>query len=111
MAQKITKNQLKTIIKRAVNENSYANEAMMISGSGGRGSDMKKFVMFSMNYPLDWIEEIWGTPESKNSVQHMKEKFKKAVGRFGVAGAMCGFYMDLDSENRNLLEEYIRNYY
>lgn len=104
MAQKIKLNDLKKIVNQVMNEG-------MMGGSGGSGSDMKKFVMFAFNYPPFWIQDIWGRPDSKNSVEHMRDKFRKALGKYGEVGAMCGFYMDLDSENRSLLEEYIREHY
>jgi hypothetical protein len=97
ITKKISLNELRTLVKQTIKEE-----------VGGKSS-INKFVYFSQNYPNDFIEQIWGT--SGNMSKHLNDKFSLYYDKHGSVGAMVGFYMNLDSENQKMLEEYIINNY
>jgi hypothetical protein len=42
---------------------------------------------------------------------HLKGKFSMYLNRYGSEGAMPIFYLNLDGENRRILENYVMNNY
>lgn len=93
--KKIKLSELKNIVKELIKEETNPR------------SDINKFVYFSMNYPGNFIEQIWDS----RIADHLKGKFDTAYKKYGSVGAMVGFYINLDNENQKMLEDYITNNY
>lgn len=68
-----------------------------------------KFNMFSLNYPNDFIEKIWGGGNVISD--HLKMKFDHSYDQYGSKAAMLMFWTELDSENRRMLQEYVIDNY
>lgn len=62
-----------------------------------------KFVMFSMNYPHNWIEKCW----SGSIGQHLQGKWNDSHEKYGSVGVMMDFYCKLDGGNREILTQFI----
>ena len=88
--------------KTKLTENELGNS------TSGR-SEMKKIIMFGFNYPHDFIEKVW--VDNKGLVKHLEEKFNRIYEKYGSRAAFFSFYTELDSENQNLLENWIRANY
>lgn len=65
------------------------------------------FVMFSFNYPHDFIEKAW----SGHIVNHLRTKFLSIYKKHGSIAVMAKFYTELDSENQEILINYILENY
>lgn len=69
------------------------------------------FVMFSLNFPSDFIKQAWTGTQNEWVISHLEEKFSEAYDIAGSYGAMIKFYTMLDRTNQEILENYISNYY
>jgi hypothetical protein len=69
-------------------------------------SPINKYVQFCFNYPPNFIQEIFG---DNNVGNHLQSKFDNYYSKHGSIGVMSVFYMELDSDNRKMLEDYILN--
>lgn len=70
---------------------------------------INQFVYFSQNYNFGFIAEAF--KDSHTNLAHLQSKFDSAYNRRGSSGVMLEFYLQLDSENQTLLENYIINNY
>lgn len=70
-------------------------------------SPINKFAVFSYNYPIGFIEEVWKDEEW--IAKHLREKFRGYYDRHGSDGVMLAFYMGLSTDRQQQLEEYILN--
>ena len=70
--------------------------------------NINKWVYFCMNYPYDFIEQIWGGTWIE---RHLRGKFDEYYDLVGSSGVMNKFYCNLDkSHQRELLQWVIDNY-
>lgn len=70
-------------------------------------NEMELFVYFAENFPYNFIEKAFASkPEL---IDHLNGKFQGYYEDYGKDGCMVVFYCYLDSGNRQLLEDYIRN--
>lgn len=69
---------------------------------------INKWVYFCMNYPYDFIEQIWG---GTGMVRHFTAKFEEYYKFVGSTGVMNKFYCNLSKGyQRQLLEWVLKNY-
>ena len=67
------------------------------------------FAYFTANFPHNFIEKCW---EDKHMAAHIRAKLNnKAVNNFVDMGAFMKFFMDLDSENMQILLGWIEENY
>jgi hypothetical protein len=76
-------------------------------GSSGK-SDMAKIIYFGYNYPHDFVTKIWG---DNNIGQHLQNKFLGYYKDVGAGAAFFKFFVNLDRENQQKLEEFISTNY
>lgn len=74
-------------------------------------SPNKKFVMFALNFPYNWVEDCFLEKAGKNMTDHLKTKWEDAYTRGGSSGALIHFYAMLDRKNSAIVDEYINNHY
>ena len=72
-------------------------------------SPINKYVMFSYNYPQDFIEKIWA--DNEQMMNHFKGKFSSTYDRVGSKAVMNAFYTELDGGNRKKFEDWILSNY
>lgn len=72
-------------------------------------SPINKYAYFSFNYPNDFIEKAW--VDNPNIAKHLRDKFTENYNKYGSTGAMNGFYINLDGDNQQILEDWIMNNY
>lgn len=107
---RISESQLKNIVKNVISEqspdesNEYTNNIV-----GDKKLSAKKYIYFSFNYPYNFIEKAWA--DNKNLINHLKEKFDSYYKKYGAGSVMNQFYVNLDSENQQILENWIENNY
>lgn len=65
------------------------------------------FVMFSFNYPHDFIQKAW----EGWIVKHLESKFSSIYQKYGATAVMSKFYTELDAENQEILINYILENY
>lgn len=65
--------------------------------------------MFGFNFPHNFIETIFG--DDQGLAKHLMGKFKDAYSKFGSTGAFFKFYTELDYENQNKIEDWIKQNY
>jgi len=68
-------------------------------------SPFHKYVYFAFNYPNNWIEKIW--EGNTHMIEHLNTKFNSAYSRYGSKAAMNMFYVDLDSDNQQIFEDWV----
>lgn len=59
---------------------------------------INKFFYFSMNYPYNFIEEVW--KDEPGLASHLRAKFDDLYERKGSYGVINAFYAELDGTNR-----------
>jgi hypothetical protein len=96
---------------------SDVNLTKKFEGGGGMGvSDedyfkiVNHFVYFCFNYPENFLD-AWGTNGVGTPREHMGQKFDAAYEKAGSMGAMIKFWTDLDSTNRRIFADWIKNNY
>jgi hypothetical protein len=99
--KKITLSELKRMVKTVLKEETMIAESNV-------NSPIRKYVYFSYNFPHDFIEQIWGEGAMG---RHLKDKFTSYYKKHGDKAVMTAFYVNLDSENQQMLEDYIINNY
>lgn len=68
---------------------------------------MTTFVMFSLNYPHNFIEQCFtGVMQD-----HLRRKFDEIWDKHGSRAAMVVFWSQLDEKHRDTLYEWILNNY
>lgn len=72
-------------------------------------TEIQKFASFSYNYPHNFIKLAFG--DWSNLSNHLQSKFNDYYEIYGSRGVMLAFYMNLDGENRLILEKFICSYY
>ncbi len=70
---------------------------------------IRNYVYFALNYPNDFIDQIWG--DEANMAEHLKEKFSSYYKKVGPVGAMNEFFVNLDIENQRQLANWILENY
>jgi hypothetical protein len=75
-----------------------------LNESSALGSPIEKFVMFSFNYPTNFISNIWGDDSMAN---HLQSKFDSLYDKVGSSAVISKFYSELDGVNRKKLEDWI----
>lgn len=61
-----------------------------------------KWIMFSFNYPADWIEKAF---EGTGLVEHLRDKWRE------LYPSMNRFYCDFDKDCQKRLAEWVMNNY
>lgn len=61
------------------------------------------------NFTYDFIDRAWA--DDKILAEHLKKKFDYYYNKVGSFGVMTKFYLELDSTNQKILEEYVLNNY
>jgi len=97
---------------------SDVNRTKKFEGGGGMGvgdEDYYKivnhFVYFCFNFPENFLD-AWGVDNSVGTPrEHMGKKFNSAYEKAGATGAMIKFWTDLDSTNRRIFADWIKNNY
>lgn len=86
---------------------------------------VNRFFYFSMNYPVNFFRwtDMWGNihedylPDFIMCIEwtcgheHMINKWKRTESDFGSMGRMNAFYADIDSDNREILVNWIMENY
>jgi len=98
----------KSGLVKAINSVLAENNFQQITEGGG-SSDMRKIIYFGFNFPHDFIQTVW--VDDQSLAKHLMGKFKDFYERVGAGGAFFKFYVELDEQNQQKLEEYIRTNY
>lgn len=72
---------------------------------------INKFFYFSMNFPQNFIEQIWGEDKPYSLTEHLKQKFNHLYSLHGCYGVMHAFYGELSTNNRVKLIEWVMENY
>lgn len=67
-------------------------------------SQINLYVYFSFNYPHDFITRVWG---SGVIADHLQSKFNGYYDSHGSRAVFNTFYVNLDSGNQKMLEDWI----
>lgn len=67
---------------------------------------INKFALFCYNYPHNFIKECWS--EGGWIVDHFESKFAGYYEQYGSLEAPLRFYLALDGNHKQRLEEYIQ---
>lgn len=71
---------------------------------------IRLFAYFAYNYNHNFIEEAFAS-EGQSLVNHFREKFNIIYATYGSNTVMNKFFLELSSDNQDILSEYIlRNY-
>ena len=70
---------------------------------------INKWVFFCMNYPYDFIEQVWA--DEKWLIDHLKGKFNAYYEDYGSRAVMNTFYCGLDGNNKQKLMSWVLNNY
>lgn len=91
--------------------NSIIAEALHRTLNEGQsdGNPIEKWNYWCANYTPNFIEEAWA--EDPSLAHHLERKFSSYYDSEGSYGAMTKFYLNLSSDNRRILEDYIMNNY
>lgn len=68
------------------------------------------FVYFCFNYPDNFLD-AWGIDGVGTMREQIKQKFDSAYEKAGATGAIIKFWTDLDSSNRRIFADWIKNNY
>lgn len=71
-------------------------------------SQINLYVIFSFNYPHNFIQLVWG---SGSLADHLQSKFNGYYQDYGARGVFNTFYAELDGGNRAKLEQWILDNY
>lgn len=66
---------------------------------------INKWVFFCMNYPYNFIEEVWKGEQWL--VNHLKAKFNAIYEDYGSRAVMNTFYCELDGSNKQKLMAWV----
>ena len=97
---KITQNDLRTIVSESVKK--ILNESM------GK-SPIELWNYWCANYDYQFIQKAWA--DNPNLAQHLQNKFDSYYDAVGPYGVMNMFYLNLDSTNQKILEDYVLHNY
>lgn len=70
---------------------------------------INKWVFFCMNYPYNFIEEVW--KDEQWLVNHLKAKFNSIYEDYGSRAVMNTFYCELDGGNKQKLMTWVMDNY
>ena len=70
---------------------------------------INKWVMFTFNFPSDFIDSVWADEISMRN--HLKSKFSDAYSKVGSYAAVSYFYANLDGDNQAKLASWVMNNY
>lgn len=71
------------------------------------GNLIEKWNYWCANYYDDFIERAWA--DDPNMIEHLQSKFDRYYDMVGSYGVMNAFYLDLDYNNRRILEKFVLN--
>lgn len=66
----------------------------------------KHFVYFCFNYPHNFVDEAF---KGHMHLQHLKSKFDNCYAKVGSRNVILTFFMELDLNNQEILENYIKS--
>lgn len=66
---------------------------------------INKWVFFCMNYPHNFIEQVWAGDQML--INHLKGKFIADYSIFGARAVMNTFYCELDGNNKVKLMQWV----
>lgn len=66
---------------------------------------INKWVFFCMNYPHDFIEQVW--KDEQWLVKHLRGKFAAIYDTYGSRAVMNTFYCELDGNNKQKLMAWV----
>ena len=66
---------------------------------------INKWVFFCMNYPHDFIEQVW--KDEQWLVNHLRGKFASIYDAYGSRAVMNTFYCELDGGNKQKLMTWV----
>lgn len=69
---------------------------------------MSDFVHFCFNYPHDFLDVAF---KDERMLQHLKDKFSSIYNRHGSRATIPTFFSELDSENQEILSNYVTSLY
>lgn len=69
---------------------------------------MKKIIYFALNFPHNFIEQVWG--EETAIGKHLRSKFNGYYSETNTYGVFVKFFVNLDGENQQILTDWIENY-
>ena len=72
---------------------------------------INKFFYFSMNYPSNFIQKVWGESTPYSLSAHLQEKFNDLYDKYGSYGVMNAFYGELSTNNRVKLMDWVMDNY
>lgn len=98
---KLTENKLNQIVKKSIRK--------VLNEGQSDGNLIEKWNYWCANYDYDFIEKAWA--DNPMMAKHLEAKFDHDYEMAGSYGAMTMFYLDLDGDNRRILEEYVINNY
>ena len=98
---KLTENKLNQIVKSSIKK--------VLNEGQSDGNLIEKWNYWCVNYNHDFIEKAWS--DNPIMVAHLKSKFDHYYDMEGRYGVMNKFYLNLDEENRRILENYVINNY
>jgi len=73
------------------------------------GDPITKWVYWCFNYTPNFIEECWA--DDPNLAHHLKSKFMGYYDQVGAYGVMNKFFVELSSDNQQILIDYVMNNY
>lgn len=70
---------------------------------------INKWVFFCMNYPYNFIEQVWAGETLL--AEHLKGKFNHYYDTYGSRAVMNTFYCELDGTNKQKLLSWVLDNY
>lgn len=103
----LVRNAVKGVLREATEpEEEYYGDYDEPSRPSG-GDIIEKWNYWCANYHYDFIERAWA--HDKHMAKHLRNKFDDYYDTVGSYGVMLKFYLNLDSRNRAILEDYVIN--
>ena len=96
---KLTEHKLNQIVKRSIRK--------VLNEGQSDGNLIEKWNYWCANYDYEFIEKAWANDQLM--AKHLRSKFDRDYEMVGSYGVMNMFYLDLDGENRRILEDYVIN--
>ncbi len=106
MITKITLSEFKKLASQIFTEEAKTlKENFLFDGDGS--SDVKKAILFGFNFPPDFINVVWA--DSPALADHLNQKFEQILSKNDSSSAFFKFYLELDNDNQQMMDEYIKN--
>ena len=98
---RLTENDLHNIVQESVQK--------VIKEGIGSGSPIRMWNYWCANFENDFIQRAWA--DNPNLAHHLQNKFDSYYDAVGSYGVMNKFYLNLSSDNQEILENYVLNNY